>query len=116
MFKFLFQKGKIKELESLLDRMEKSLENQQDEIKSLNDNIFNLKGYELKYKVAKLYIEDQDELLEFISLAEKANEKKSCNCRELRFSALREHADAQVRGLQGCRQGLLGQLGLQSIF
>lgn len=66
LFYKLFNHNKIDDLNITLDVYK-------ERNKQLEDEIMKYKGYKLKYEVTKLYVEDDDALLELFELAKKVD-------------------------------------------
>jgi hypothetical protein len=96
----LFNHDKIDRLKDMLDTCEQR-------IQTLEALVEEGKGYKLKYRVTKLYVDDDEALLELFELAER-NERDRVDHQE---TALLRRASATSQ--QSALYGLSNQRGLQ---
>ena len=111
MIKFLhklFNQDKIEEMERALSVYQERNEQLEKELKEY-------KAYKLKYEVTKLYVEDDDALLELFEAAQKRDawlaERQRGGLADTRLQALQAR-QSNLAGLHGAQRGKLqGLLG-----
>ena len=108
MIKFLYRLFNQDEI----DRLNNKLEIHRARTEQLEAEVREYKGYKLKYEVTKLYIDDEEGLLELFEIAEK-NEKHSADMQNNQL-ALRQSSALQQAQMGGFGQGVAGLLGLSS--
>ena len=108
LFRALFDKDKVEALEFRLKRYETITE-------SLEAQVKENKEYKLKYKIAKMYIDDDEALLELISTAQKKARNDSSGDyvfdRSQGQSQLAISAQAQAMGVSGLHLNAFVGLG-----
>ena len=101
MIKFLYRLFNQDEI----DRLNNKLEIHRARTEQLEAEVREYKGYKLKYEVTKLYIDDEEGLLELFEIAEK-NERHLVRAQSNQFS-LRQAAELQQQGMAQ-RNALIG--------
>ena len=99
-----------------IDKQQETIDIYAERIDQLDAELREYKGYKLKYEVAKMYVEDDEALLELFELAKKAKDQEQ-RVRDQQEGLMRASLASQQSaafGMMGAgisNQGLLGQLG-----
>lgn len=110
MIKFLYKLFNQDEI----DRLNNKLEIHRARTEQLEVEVREYKGYKLKYEVVKLYVDDEEGLLELFEIAEK-NERHSAGLQRSQL-ALGQSAVLQMVGVGGLGQagaGIANALGFR---
>lgn len=95
-----------------IDRLNERLEVHRARTEQLESEVREYKGYKLKYEVTKLYVDDEEGLLELFEIAEK-NEKHLVDNQNNQLALRQSSAlqQAQMSGFGGFGQSVAGMLG-----
>jgi hypothetical protein len=94
-----------------IDRLNQRLKEIDEAMTSMEAELREYKGYKLKYRVAKMYVEDDEALLELFDLARQKERQTSSDQRQA-LAQQQQLAMASARGAGASSLGMLGMGGL----
>jgi len=99
-----------------IDRLNQRLKEIDEAMTSMEAELREYKGYKLKYRVAKMYVDDDEALLELFDLAREKERGKSSDQRQalygLAAAQQQQMASAYQRGLRPMSLDMMGGAGL----
>lgn len=97
-----------------IDELQKTIDIYKERNAQLEKEVKEYKGYKLKYEVTKLYVEDDEALLELLDAANKAEEREADNINRARYHrqiGLVNAAAQQQAALARAQFGRVGGIG-----
>lgn len=99
-----------------IDEMQLTLDIYRERNSQLEKENMEYKGYKLKYEVTKLYVEDDEALLELFDIAKKHNDEIVNRERMSNMTVIHGQSNCDLQGLQGQSNYGLGLGSLGGIF
>jgi len=99
-----------------IDRLNQRLKEIDEAMTSMEAELREYKGYKLKYRVAKMYVDDDDALLELFDLAREKEREKSVNQRQALYGlTAAQQQQMAMASAHGAGQSSLGMLGMGAL-